>query len=472
MTMRRTTGLLRVAGLILSLEIGMVWGGTDSVLLLYTCDLHDHVRPGYNGRGGLPYISGFVQQTRAKRKDVLLLDAGDVMEKGDLVAFSTQSTLTYKAIGKIGYQAIAVGNHDWNYGPDFLRNCQLLMGKTRLLCANLLEEDRGLAFLPSAVFDIDGVRIGVVGLSRPDEIGWEKTIQTLREECARLEPSVHLTIAVCHMGLDESLRLAREVPEVDIFVAGHTHDELEQPVAFKETGALVVQSRHDTEHVGWLDLTVDLDARKITRTDGRLVPMDHRTVPVDRAMLQWIRETERRECPEANRRVGHSNRDLTLTETARLGAAALRQEANADLGLCSAEEIVRGIVPRGPVDLNALFRTDGQRGRRIYEVALPGRVAQAYLDSLPGAGPMPGIDRVASEAGNQRLEPDRTYRLVIPEKQWRKSLRPFLAANSGGKSSVPPPTIGPFNFVEALARYCEKVEATGAALDAHVAGLQ
>ncbi len=472
MRTRRHSCLTWAAALFLSLHAGLTFGATDSVLLLYTCDLHDHVRPGYNRLGGMPYIAGFVEQARAKRKDVLLLDAGDVMEKGDLVAFSTQSTLTYKAIGKIGYQAITVGNHDWNYGPNFLRNCQLLMGKTRLLCANLLEGGRGLAFVPSAVFDIDGVKIGVVGLSRPDEIGWDKTIQNLREECARLEPSVHLTIAVCHMGLEECLRLAREVPTVDVFVAGHTHEELAQPVVSKDSGALVVQARNDAEQVGWLDITVDLETRRIVRSEGRLVPMDHRKVPVDQAMLQWVLDTERRECPEATRRIAHSNRDLSWRETARLGAAALRRESNADFALCNAADIIRGDIPRGPVDLNALFQTDGQRSRPVYELALAGRVVQAYLDSLPGSESMPAIDRAVS-AGGAGLDPDRTYRLVIPEKQWRRSLRPFLAArNDGGQSPVPTPAICPFTLVEALASYCGKVETTGQALDAHLATLQ
>ena len=57
-----------------------------TLLILHTNDLHDHVRQDYDDAGGLAYVAGYVDSVRAERGDVLLLDAGDVMEKGDLVA--------------------------------------------------------------------------------------------------------------------------------------------------------------------------------------------------------------------------------------------------------------------------------------------------------------------------------------------------------------------------------------------------
>src|SRR4030095_1362900 len=87
---------------------------TARLLILHTNDLHDHVRAGSNGVGGLPYISGYVKQVRAERADVLLLDAGDVTEKGDLVAFKTHSVMTYEAMRRMGYDGAAIGNHEYD----------------------------------------------------------------------------------------------------------------------------------------------------------------------------------------------------------------------------------------------------------------------------------------------------------------------------------------------------------------------
>ncbi len=85
---------------------------TGTVLILHTNDMHDHVRPGYDGVGGVPYVAGYIESVKAERKDAIVLDAGDVMEKGDMLSFETESGVMYEAMGKIGYTAATVGNHD------------------------------------------------------------------------------------------------------------------------------------------------------------------------------------------------------------------------------------------------------------------------------------------------------------------------------------------------------------------------
>jgi len=64
-----------------------IWADTGTVLFLYTSDLHDYIKPGPDNLGGLPYVAGHVASVRETRDDILLLDGGDVMEKGDMVSF-------------------------------------------------------------------------------------------------------------------------------------------------------------------------------------------------------------------------------------------------------------------------------------------------------------------------------------------------------------------------------------------------
>ena len=133
---------------------------TDTVLVLYTNDIHDHVRPGPNGRGGMPYVSGYAKQVRATRPDVLLLDAGDVVSKGDWVAYATKGEITYEALGRAGYAAVAPGNHDFDYGlPQLLRYASI--SGLPLLCANAAQSDGSPLSLPkSRIVDVDDVKVG------------------------------------------------------------------------------------------------------------------------------------------------------------------------------------------------------------------------------------------------------------------------------------------------------------------------
>ena len=91
-----------------------------TLVLLHTNDLHDHLRADYDGSGGLAYVSGYIRSVKASRPDVLTLDAGDLMEKGDLVGFRTRSSITCEAMGRVGYDAFSPGNHDTAYGDEHL----------------------------------------------------------------------------------------------------------------------------------------------------------------------------------------------------------------------------------------------------------------------------------------------------------------------------------------------------------------
>src|SRR3954471_16084337 len=93
---------------------------TARLLILHTNDLHDHARVGDDGQGGLPFIAGYVKQVRAERHDVLLLDGGDVTEKGDMVSHKSGETLMWELMRRMSYDAVTPGNHDEDAGRDGL----------------------------------------------------------------------------------------------------------------------------------------------------------------------------------------------------------------------------------------------------------------------------------------------------------------------------------------------------------------
>jgi len=418
-------------GILASLFLHLIGSArTDTVVILHTNDIHAHLRADYDGNGGLPFVSGYIRQQRAERPDVLVLDAGDVAEKGDLVAFATDCELVYEAMGRIGFDAGAPGNHDHDFGLPQLHRFAALADPMQMLCINLVKENGEPEFAVSSVFEVDGVRVGVIGMIVPrDEYGLDReaTALAMAREAERLDPEVDLTVAVCHDSSKRCADLSRAAPLIDVFISGHSHEVLTEAVVVPETGALIVQAGSYAEYVGRLELTIDLENETILNAESELVPMRHDSIPCDIAMLEWIRERERELTPEAGRLVGWTDTVFDYRQLANLGAAALREFTGTEVAFCAPGQIIRATLPIGLIDVNAVFRTGGERAHRVIETRLTGSEIEAYLLGMEKSdyyqtswsGFRASIDPVGEDPViRTSLEADRIYRVVMPEKEW------------------------------------------------------
>ncbi|HNR36535.1 MAG TPA: metallophosphoesterase [Candidatus Hydrogenedentes bacterium] len=453
-------------------------GETASLLILHTNDVHDHVRTGYEGVGGLPYVAGYVAKAKAERPDVLLLDAGDVTEKGDMAAFASKSLLTYEAMDRIRYDAVTIGNHEAKRGIEYMRECQARMPHVPLLCINWTDKDGALLFPASKIFDVQGVKVAVIGMTLPKTHPLMNTAQTaeaLEREAGRLKLESHIQVALCHLGSKAAEELSERAPEVDVFVSAHTHELLKKPVVAKKTGALIVQAGMYARHVGRLELAVDLDAKKIVSFEGEVVEMNGAAVPCDNAMRDWIAAREQELCPEAARIVGHASKPVTADGMAKLAAVAIRKRAGTDIAFCNTGQIMRSPLPKGDIDVNAIFATGGQRGHELIKTRLTGAQIQAYMLGLLREGKgisqwagfkatiVPGGAR--SEWGFRTgLKPGKSYSIAMPKLEWDTR---FLKVMD--KNAVHPP-VEPcdFSFTDAVTAYVEGITKDGKTIDAEV----
>lgn len=406
-----------------------------TVLILHTNDFHDHARPGYEGQGGLPYVAGYLRGVRAKRGDTLLLDAGDVREKGDWVGYLTEGQLMFEAMGRIGYDAVVPGNHDVKVSMEHLDQCQEWLG-VPFICANILNPDGTPRYLPSRIFEVNGVRLGVIGLTRRGNSGVipgsDFSRRVLAEEAARIRDEVHVVIALVHEGGAEAIRLAQAAPEVDVVVAGHTHHTHREPVVIEETGAIMVQAGANALFVGRLELTVDTATGQITQYHGELIPMDHNTVSPDPEVLAMVMDAEAEHCPDAGDLVAHADRAVGMAEVAQLTAEALRIALDADIGLAMADRVVRNNLPAGPIDVNAVFRALAPWAFDTLVVEITGEELLGHLLDNIGTFERPAWSgaAVAFERGPDRrhrvavtdIEPDRVYRVAVTDIEWDRVL--------------------------------------------------
>jgi len=400
-----------------------------SLLILHTNDIHDHLRPDYDGVGGIPYVSGFVREIRSQRNDVLVLDAGDIAEKGDLVARKTGSELTFEALSRVGYHAWTPGNHDHDFGIEALHKFEEISG-IDLLCINLLKEDGSPEFNPSNIFNINGVKVGVIGAIRPRNalsLDWDDTALAMSQEAERLKEETDLIVALVHISVRQSEFISKIATEIDVFISGHSHEALHEIKKVSETGAIIVQAGSYGDYVGWLELSIDSEGRHMAK-EYDLISMDHKRIQPDLEMIEWIRNKELEIAPEANQIISWTSREIGMVEIGYLAAEALRKVTGADVAFNHSADIVRSTLLPGLLDLNAIYRTGGERGKEIVEFELTGYEIQNYLKGMKKSQwYQTQWSGFYSNAGDKTYHVDfdleKKYRVVMPHQEYDRRFR-------------------------------------------------
>lgn len=471
---RRLLGSRILLGLILVGLASSIYAATDTVLLLYTADIHDHIRSGSSGRGGLPYVSGYVKQVRAERSDVVLVDAGDLLNKGHWLSFATKGLAMYEAMDRIGYAAGAPGNHDFLYGfEQLLKNTSV--STFPLLCANLPEGD-GTALLPSSVVvDADGVKVGIIGFTLPaircgsggvKARNHNDTGAVLAQLATELDVQAQLIVAVGHFPSRKCAQLAKLAPSVDVFVAGHSHEALREPLRVPETGALVVQGGSNANFVGRLELSVDMDTEEIVEHTVRLVGLEHGTTPVDSEMALWIEQQEEVTCPQAREVLGKAGQGIAGPELAKLYARAVREAAGTELALVNPRMLLGGFVAGQVIDYNAVFASHRLNGRGVVTARLSGAAVLRFLGTFKQSAACPCWDGFTAEmtfgkpagqrVGATDLDVEREYSVAM-----NAHLLEQLNAQTKSSATADSVTTCSFSTVEALRSYIRKLNAQG-----------
>jgi len=412
------------------------YSATDTVLLLHTNDIHDHLRPGLDGRGGVPYIVGYVRGVQAERPDVILVDAGDVVNKGDMLPSITKGEAIYTAIRRARYDVIVPGNHCFRYGLDQLVKNASLSG-AEMLCANgMMQDGFDFPLRAAKIIDVDGTKVGVIGFALPGLVPpkgkckilvLDRTAEILAAKAAEIDVEAHLIVAVGHANSRTCTQLARKVPAIDVFVSGHSHEILHKPIVLEDVKTVIVQAGSNAKFVGLLELTIDLETEAVVSYNGSLVELKHNASPIDETTAQWIRQTEFEKCPEAQAIIGQTGSKITTHQLAKLYARALRQKAGADIGICHRQRVMGGFTAGQKLDGNAVYASYQGDGREVLLVSLKGSVVSRYLDAAKKGANTPAWDGFTAKvdynkpAGQRvtesNLEPERDYMVIFPAEQ-------------------------------------------------------
>jgi len=233
-----------------------IWGGillaeTRELTVLFTNDMHDHIRADYDGNGGLAFVSGYIQSRRKEIGDVLVLDAGDVAEKGDLLAWKKASEITFKAFSQIHYDAWAPGNHDHDFGVEQLRAFADLSGSD-LLCINLLNARGEPEFTPSKIYEKNGIRVGVIGMIVPRDkhcLNEAETAEAMAREAERLVRYSHQLVPMDHHTVAPDVEMLEWFRQQEVAFAPEANEIVgwvSRKIEYGEVGILAAEAIRQT----------------------------------------------------------------------------------------------------------------------------------------------------------------------------------------------------------------------------------
>ncbi|MDH3591933.1 MAG: bifunctional metallophosphatase/5'-nucleotidase [Planctomycetota bacterium] len=268
------------------------WGEDATIVVLHTNDIHGQLRPlpaspsraVLRGQpaGGFIHLALMVRGEReaARRMNasVLLLDAGDLFQ-GTPVGNETRGDAVIDVMNALGYDAAALGNHEFDYG---VRNLVRLAKRARfpILCANASRVEGTLApVVASTTVARAGLTIALIGVITPDtpqvttpdltgKVRFSDPVPAVKALVKETEAD--LFIVVSHLGTAGELRLAREVPQLTLIVGGHSHAPLQRKI-----GSVTIARTHArTLSLGRVAIDVDKTTKRVRRVAARLLPVD------------------------------------------------------------------------------------------------------------------------------------------------------------------------------------------------------
>lgn len=390
--------------------------------ILQTSDLHGHLLPwdyqkAKEADWGLARVATRVREARRTERNLLLLDAGDTIQGSPIQFLHSRNKDAGKdamaaTMSAIGYDAMAVGNHEFNFGLDVLRKAER-ESTFPWLSANTRRLDGSAAFAETLVKTYDGVRVGILGMTTPNIPGWEPEANRpgLKWEdpvdtAKRLVPILRgkercdFVVVVIHSGAEIDLEtgeangtahenrvadIAKSVPGVDLLLTGHTHRKI--PLT-KIHGVPMIQPGRWGEAVARVDVRFVRKGGRwsVASLDGALLPSDASVAPDEEiarlaapyhdAALRYLDETvaNAEEAFPAGRARLEDTPLLDLVNDAQLEATG------ADL---SAASLLPGGsfsgLPKGPVkvrDLFALYPYENQ----LVVVEVTGDALRRYLE--------------------------------------------------------------------------------------------
>lgn len=469
---------------------------TYHLTVMHTNDHHGHFWHNSDGEYGMAARKTVVDQIRrevaAQGGYTLLLDGGDVntgVPESDL----QDAVPDFKGMNLLGYQAMAVGNHEFDKPLSVLK-MQRDLAQFPMLSANIYENGQRM-FEPYKVFNLGGLRVGVMGLTTedtrkmalPDNVAhleFRSPVQEAAKVVPELRRQADVVIAATHMGHYENgqhgnqaegdVEMARAVSGIDLVVGGHTQN----PACMKaenvldrayvpgtpcqpdrQNGAWIVQAHEWGKYVGRADFEyrngefklvnytlIPINLKKPVKTaDGKttLVPYTH-AIAENPEMLALLTPYQKFGQDKLEVQIGvtdarlEGDRKLVRSQPTNLGVLigrAMMDKTRADLAIVNSGG-VRDAIAAGNITYKDVLKVQ-PFGNTVCTVDLTGQELTNYLQAAanmtPGSGAFPQFAGVDMEVAAGQVSKVRVAGQALQvNKTYRLTINNFQASGGDG----------------------------------------
>lgn len=396
--------LLRVLVLVFFLcSAPVLWCAQKSYLtILHTNDTHSTLFPygPLDSWGGIARVSALIKEIKAERKNVLVLNSGDVF----VGTFEFNKYLGYPELKIMEglYDAMCLGNHELDLGLEALLGVisgQISGGQPvalPILCANI--DLDGLPHLknfikPYMVKQVEDIKVGLIGVVNTDALNYSPEVFPLLTDpfeaaglaafMLRNVEKADIVICLSHLGKMYDVEGLSKVPGIDIIVGGHSHDALFRPIV--SNGKIIVQAGEFGRYLG--EVTVKYDGTRVKLFSQRLHSIDRR-IRMDPALLPTLNYLRLGIVMDPRFGPVYSKRIATAPWNLEERWEADKPERDTALGNLVTDGIRSAVAQAGyPVDL--AIEANGYIAHRIYRGKV---VGNDILRSVPyGYDPESGL---------------------------------------------------------------------------------
>lgn len=436
----------------------------QKITILHTNDHHGRFWQNKDGEYGLAARATLINELKSKIQkeggEVLLLDAGDV-NTGIPQSDFLDAEPDFRGMGKIGYDVMAVGNHEFDNPVETILKQQKEWAKFPFVSANIYDAKTNRRIFPSHITKkIGNISVTVFGLTTEDtpkksnplhtkDLKFVPAVEEAKKLVPKLRPKTDLLIALTHIGHypDEKhgadapgdVTLAREVNGIDVIIGGHTQKPLFEPDI--QNGSIIVQAYEWGKYVGRVDLEVYKG--KTTLKHYELIPVNlkssHKKISENKEILELLRPFKEKGDESLLIKIGnadgdfHGSRDLVRHRETNLGnlvSKAYKDYFKTDIGIVNAGGI-RDTLYQGDVTVESIL-TVLPFGGEVVTATMSGRDLKKYLthlvfDLTPGSGSFPQISGVKITAdkktrtleqvliNGKMLRENAQYSIALPE---------------------------------------------------------
>ncbi|HVN96046.1 MAG TPA: 5'-nucleotidase C-terminal domain-containing protein [Syntrophorhabdaceae bacterium] len=340
-------------------------GQAEELRILYMNDFHGFAAPqkllgSDETQGGIAYVAALIDRLR-KEKPTLLLAAGDMIQ-GDAWANIFQGKPVIEIMNTMRFDAMVVGNHEFDFGQEALKQ-RILEAGFPVLGANV----SGFSALrPYVLKEIAGLKVAIIGLvtqDTPTATRWGNVegltflsvADTSERYVAELRNKVDIIVVLSHIGYNADMVLA----SIDLIVGGHSHTKVDKQILIGDT--LLVQAWEHALVLGVLDLQIK--DGKIIEAKNRLEEIRPASMVKDPSVAAIVEKYSTQVNGALNKVIGHTEIDLDgdnvrvrETNLGDLIADIMRKESSADVAIINGGAI-RTSIRRGAIKAGDIYST-------------------------------------------------------------------------------------------------------------------